>query len=210
MKISWLGHASFLLEIGKYKLVTDPAGEKVGYPNYKDKVDIVTISHEHFDHNAIDTLSGEPIIIRKPGVSKINGLTIQGIKTFHDKNGGINRGSNTVFKIVAEDIAVVHLGDIGHPLEKRQIKEIGLPDVLLLPVGGVYTIDADDAFEVVKQLNPRVVIPMHYKTPSLSFNLAPVEEFTQKLNQVVKIPYVEITKDTMEKQLTIIVLEYLR
>jgi L-ascorbate metabolism protein UlaG (beta-lactamase superfamily) len=210
MKISWLGHASFLLEMGNYKLVTDPAGEKVSYPNYKGKVDIVTVSHEHFDHNAIDTLNGEPVIIRKPGISKINGLTIQGIETFHDRNGGMSRGSNTVFKIVAEDITVVHLGDLGHPLEKRHIKEIGLPDVLLLPVGGVYTIDADDAFEVVKQLNPRIVIPMHYKTPSLSFNLAPVEEFTQKFNQVIKIPYAEITKDTMEKQLTIIVLEYLR
>lgn len=209
MKIRWLGHASFILESLGVKLLTDPFNEHIGYQICNEEVDIVSVSHQHWDHNAVDTLAGTPRVIREPGVFEVAGFRIQGIKSFHDKKEGRDRGSNIMFKIMAEGLNIFHLGDLGHVLTDSQIKGIGPVDVLLVPVGGCYTLDADDAYRVVKQLQPGITIPMHFLTPHVSLReLAPVETFTTKFPRVVKKPYLEINQTEMGPEGRVIVLDY--
>jgi len=207
--IKWLGHASFLLESAGIKLLTDPFNAKIGYQPCKEKVDIVTVSHEHWDHNAVDTLSGNPRVIRATGLSTIDGINILGISSFHDKKQGRERGSNTIFKISSENLDILHLGDLGHVLTDRQIVEIGNVDIILVPVGGRYTVDAEAAWEIVEQLQPNIIIPMHFLTSDVSLKeLAPVEAFTAKFPRVIKKPFLEISKEALTSEARLIVLDY--
>ena len=209
MKIRWLGHASFIIESEGIKLLTDPFNEKIGYKICDEKVDIVTVSHEHWDHNAVKALTGTPRIIRNTGIFEVLGYKIQGINSYHDNKQGQLRGSNTIYKIMVEGLNILHLGDLGHVLTDSQVKEIGKVDILLVPVGGCYTLDADDAFIVVKQLQPGIVIPMHFRTPHVTVQeLAPVEAFTTQFPMVVKRPYLEINQDEINSESRIIVLDY--
>ncbi len=208
MKISWLGHASFLIESGGKKLITDPFNEKLGYPPYDEEVDIATVSHEHWDHSATDILKGNPVVVKGTGEFNVGGFQIIGFSTFHDKSSGKKRGINTVYKICIEGINLLHMGDLGHLLSPEQYLGLGKVDLLLLPVGGVYTVDADEAYQIVKAINPAVVIPMHFNTPHLCFKLDPVEQFTSKFDQVIKQPFLEITADKLPEQVEIIVLDY--
>ncbi|MGS0765836.1 MBL fold metallo-hydrolase [Syntrophomonas curvata] len=209
MIIRWLGHASFLLESSGVKLLTDPFNDRIGYQPCSEKVDIATVSHEHWDHNAVDMLAGSPRVIRAPGVSEISGYTVRGIQSFHDKKQGQERGVNTMFKITAEGLDILHLGDLGQVLTAQQIKEIGKVDILLVPVGGCYTLDAADAHKVVEQLQPGIIIPMHFLTPHVSIReLAPVEAFTAKFSRVVKKPCLEISQTDMAAESRVIVLDY--
>ncbi len=209
MKINWMGHASFLINFKDKKLITDPFDENLGYPVFKQEVDIATVSHEHWDHNAIHLLNGNPEVIKETGIFNIKGINIKGIASYHDKVQGKDRGENIIFKISAEDIDLVHLGDLGHMLNHGQVNEIGNVDVLLIPVGGIFTIDAEEAFKVVNQLNPRIIIPMHFKTPHLCFELAPVEAFTARFDSMIKRPYLEVTRENINNLPRVIVLDYL-
>jgi L-ascorbate metabolism protein UlaG (beta-lactamase superfamily) len=209
VKIRWRGHASFLIEAEGKKIVTDPFNAELGYPLALLEADLVTVSHEHWDHNAVETIGGQPQVIRGPGASTVGGIDFKGIATFHDRSRGRERGPNTVFKIFAEDLNLVHLGDLGHILSTEQVREIGTVDILLLPVGGRYTLDAAEAVQVVNLLQPKIVIPMHFATPHLSFALAPLEEFTSHYDQIIKKPYLEVHPDELGQGLRIIVLEYL-
>jgi len=207
--IRWLGHASFLVESLGSKLLTDPFNDRIGYKVYHDEVDIVTISHEHWDHNAVDMLKGSPRVIRETDTFEVPGYTIRGIPSFHDRKQGQERGRNTIYKITAEGIDLVHLGDLGQVLTAQQIKDIGNVDILLVPVGGRYTLDAADAYQVVEQLQPGITIPMHFLTPHVSLReLAPVEAFTVKFPRVVKKPCLEINQDGLEAENRVIVLDY--
>ncbi len=208
MKITWLGHASFLIESGGKKLISDPFNEKLGYPVYEEEVDIATVSHEHWDHNATSRLKGNPAVIKSTGEFNIAGFKIIGFPAYHDKSKGKERGNNTVYKICAEGINLLHMGDLGHLLSSEQYLRLGQVDLLLLPVGGVYTIDADEAYQIVQAINPAIIIPMHFNTPHLCFELAPVEQFTCKFDQVIKQPFLEITADNLPEQAEIIVLDY--
>ncbi len=208
MKMSWLGHASFLIESGGKKLITDPFDEKLGYPPYDEEVDITTVSHEHWDHSAASNLKGKPVVVKGTGEFNVDGFQIIGFSTFHDKSSGKKRGINTVYKICVEDINLLHMGDLGHVLSPEQYLGLGKVDLLLLPVGGVYTVDADEAYQIVKAINPAVVIPMHFNTPHLCFKLDPVEQFTSKFDQVIKQAFLEITADKLPEQVEIIVLDY--
>lgn len=209
MIIRWLGHASFLLESSGVKLLTDPFNDQIGYQLCNEKVDIATVSHEHWDHNAVDTLAGSPRVIKGPGIFEAADFTIQGIPSFHDKKQGMERGCNTMFKITAEGLDILHLGDLGQVLTDQQIKEIGKVDILLVPVGGCYTLDAEDANIVVEQLQPGVIIPMHFLTPHVSLReLAPVEAFTAKFPRVVKKPCLEISRTDVAAESRVIVLDY--
>lgn len=211
MIIKWLGHACFLLETSGKKLVTDPFDAGMGYQPYTEKVDIVTVSHEHYDHNAVDTLSGNPRIIRETGPITVNGINILGISSYHDDKQGRARGSNTIYKISSENLDVLHLGDLGHILTDQQLKEIGNVDILLVPVGGTYTVDAEAAYEIVEQLQPKIIIPMHFLTPDVVLKeLAPVEAFTAKFPRVIKKPFLEISKEALIPETRIIVLDYPR
>jgi L-ascorbate metabolism protein UlaG (beta-lactamase superfamily) len=209
--IKWLGHASFLLESAGIKVLTDPFNAEIGYQPCKEKIDIVTISHEHWDHNAVDILVGSPRIIRETGLYTIDGINILGISSYHDKKQGQERGYNTIFKISSENLDILHLGDLGHVLTDRQLLEVGNVDILLVPVGGRYTVDADAAYEIVEQLQPQIIIPMHFLTADVSLKeLAPVEAFTAKFPRIIKKPFLEISKETLAPELRVIVLDYPR
>jgi len=209
--IKWLGHASFLLESTGIKVLTDPFNAEIGYQPCKEKIDIVTISHEHWDHNAVDILVGSPRIIRETGLYTIDGINILGISSYHDKKQGQERGYNTIFKISSENLDILHLGDLGHVLTDRQLLEVGNVDILLVPVGGRYTVDADAAYEIVEQLQPQIIIPMHFLTADVSLKeLAPVEAFTAKFPRIIKKPFLEISKQTLAPELRVIVLDYPR
>jgi len=208
MRIEWLGHACFLLT-GRdgLRLVTDPFNEQVGYPVPRIQADIVTVSHDHFDHNATHFISGNPVIVRGTGDQSIKDVSIKGILTYHDKNQGRDRGPNTVFMITLDGVTVCHLGDLGHTLTQDQLAALGRVDVLLVPVGGTYTIDPQEAAGVVRQVNPVVAIPMHYKTRYINFPIRPVDEFTRFYDNVTHAPYFEATAESLGTPLRIIVLD---
>lgn len=178
MKIYWLGHACFLIALsdGK-KVITDPFDRKLGYPEPVLDADIVTVSHQHFDHNAVEVISGKPDVVKQEGRHAFGDVTITGIPSYHDSSKGSQRGRNIIFVIEADGLKVCHLGDLGHVLEKGQEEKIGAVDVLLIPVGGFYTIGAAEAVKVVHQLNPKYVVPMHYKTGYIDFPITSADEF---------------------------------
>ena len=179
MIVTWLGHSSFLLKSEDgLSLLLDPFHESdVGYSMPITEADIVIISHDHLDHNNVDAAGSEPQVIFGPGYYISMGMDITGIKSYHDAERGRLRGPNTIFCFTLDGIRVCHLGDLGHTLDQAQIKAIGPVDLLFLPVGGRYTIDAACANKVMGQLHPAVTVPMHYHTGALSFELDPVDDF---------------------------------
>ena len=178
MKYAWLGHATFLItnDAGG-RLVTDPADER-SIPKLPEvSADVVTVSHRHHDHCAVERIGGGPVVKESPGPETIAGFSIRGFSTFHDEVKGAKRGSNTVFLIEADGQRFVHCGDLGHMPDEKTIAAIRGCDVLLLPVGGVYTVDGKAAWEIAKRVAPKTVVPMHYQTPDLGFALEPVDRF---------------------------------
>jgi L-ascorbate metabolism protein UlaG (beta-lactamase superfamily) len=143
--------------------------------------DVVTISHQHKDHNFLSGVSGQPFVIDMAGEYEIGGLFIDGVDSDHDQQGGAKRGHNLIFRLGFSDLVVTHLGDLGSTLEAKQLERLAGTDILLVPVGGYYTLDAKQAIEVINQIEPKIVIPMHYKLPGLSFNLAAVDDFVKAI-----------------------------
>jgi len=210
VKIRWLGHACFLLELQNgTKIVTDPFDGSVGYKIPKIEADIVTVSHDHYDHNYVEGVQGDPEIIRAPGEYNMNGIGIKGIPAFHDEVKGAKRGPNVIYVYEADGIRVCHVGDLGHLLSKAQEDEIGKIDVLLIPVGGTFTLDAEGAAEVVNQLQPKMTIPMHFKTPAVSMPIDPVDKFLEKIGGGVRLESttVEINPETLGEK-RVVVLNY--
>lgn len=192
MEVKWYGHAAFLIKGQNVRIITDPYksgayGGGISYGPIRDSADVVTVSHDHDDHNAVSDLPGSPQVVKGPGIHQVKGVTFKGIATFHDPSRGSQRGPNTVFCFEVDGVKVCHLGDLGHVLEPDQVKEIGEVDLLLLPVGGYFTIDAQEASRIVQQLRPKKVIPMHYKTPKCNFPIAGVEEFLKGKERVRKV-----------------------
>ena len=193
MKIKWLGHASFLIasDTGT-KIITDPfeasyvASGGPSYGDIEESADIVTVSHDHTDHSNVATVRGKPDVIRKVGITKVKGMEFKGIASHHDEAGGSKRGKNTIFCFEVDGIRVCHLGDLGHQLSDKQASELGDVDILLIPVGGYYTIDAKVATQICVQLKPKVIIPMHFKTDKCGFPIAGVDEFL-KGKETVKV-----------------------
>lgn len=188
MEITWFGHSCFLIKsrTGK-KVLTDPYDESVGYPLPNEAVDLVTISHNHFDHNYTESLPGIPTIIGKVGSYTFSDINIKGIPSFHDKDFGAKRGNNIIFLINIDGFNICHLGDLGHTPTSEMLTEIGPVDVLLIPVGGNYTIDGEEAAAIAKMIDSHIVIPMHYKTSALTFPLEGVEKFIIKMGNSCKI-----------------------
>lgn len=178
MKIKWLGHASFLISSDSgVRIITDPyePNDKLRYREINESADIVTVSHDHSDHSNVATVKGNPQVVK--GSAEVKGIEFKGISAFHDTAGGKDRGRNTIFCFEVDGVKVCHLGDLGHGLTADGVAAIGAVDVLLLPVGGFYTIDAIVASKVAEQLKPGVVIPMHFKNTQCDFPIAGVEEF---------------------------------
>ncbi len=181
MKIKWLGQASFLItsEAG-IRIITDPytPSERLTYDEIKESADVVTVSHEHGDHNNVAAVRGNPEVIR--GTAKVKGIEFKSMPTYHDDAEGKSRGNNTIFCFEVDGMRVCHLGDLGHPLSDKQVTELGEVDILLTPVGGNYTIDAKVATEVSGKLAPKVIMPMHYSNERCpDFPVAGVDEFLQ-------------------------------
>jgi L-ascorbate metabolism protein UlaG (beta-lactamase superfamily) len=211
--IKWLGHSCFLISLnGAMKIVTDPFDPPLGYPMPDVTADICLISHDHHDHNFVSAVKGKPQIIKGLGKKEMNHLVFKGIASFHDEEQGSRRGDNTIFVWELGGIKFAHLGDLGTELSPLQIKEIGPVDILFIPTGGVYTIDAAAATKVISSIEPRVAIPMHYQLPSFakSLRIAPVEEFLKGKDNVVKTgtSSISFSKESLPMKTTIYVLEF--
>lgn len=178
MIISPLGHSCFLLEESTgTRVVTDPYSSEIGITLPPITADVVTVSHAHYDHNNVRAVSGDPMVIDKPGMYEVKGVQVFGWNTFHDEVNGKARGNNVIFNIRMDGVNVCHLGDVGHGPSPLMIEAIGPVDVLLVPVGGNYTIDAEVAKEYVDRLMPNVIIPMHYKTDDVDLDIDGVDAF---------------------------------
>jgi len=215
MRIKFLGHAAFLIATasGK-KIVTDPYqpggfGGAIGYGPLKEPADFIAISHDHADHNYVRMVPGRPRVVAGVAQEIHGGIVFRALATHHDSSRGAERGRNTVRVIEADEIAVCHLGDLGHPLGPEDARALGVVNVLLVPVGGTFTIDAAGATAVVNLLRPNIAIPMHYLTPKTSLNLAPVDGFLAGKQRVRRLDgaELEISKDALPDPTEIVVLE---
>ncbi len=142
------------------------------------------MSHDHFDHNNVASVKGKPEVVR--GTAEVKGIKFRGISTYHDESQGEKRGKNTVFCFELDGLKICHLGDLGHPLADKQVSEIGEVDILLVPVGGFFTIDAPVASQVCSRLKPKAIIPMHFKTDRCHLPIASVDEFLKGKTDVIR------------------------
>jgi len=187
MKVKYLGHSAFLITSEKgLKIITDPykTSPSLTYGEIKESADIVTISHEHFDHFNPAAVRGNPQVVKGAGRIVVKGIEFNGIASYHDEARGRMRGNNIIFCFDVDGMRVCHLGDLGHLLDDRQLKEIGDVNILFIPVGGYFTIDARAASQVCNQLKPSVIIPMHYKTEKGIPGIAGVDEFLKGKDNV--------------------------
>ena len=212
MLITYHGHSEFLLETEDgLRILTDPFDPKVPFPYRETAADIVIISHEHHDHNHIEKVKGRPAVIR--GVASFcpaPGVTVTGYPSFHDDHHGAQRGPNTIFAIEAEGLRIVHLGDLGAFPAEEVIAALKGADVLMVPVGGTYTLDAARAAAFTKQVNPRVIIPMHYKEGVKGLQvLDPAETFLNALAPTLpsRQPLLRISKEDIGQAPRLVVLD---
>jgi len=173
MQIQWFGQAYFKIQTKingeDVVIATDPFDTSYGLKVVKTQADILTISHDHKDHSNLDAIKGEPFVINQPGEYETKGVFIYGIPTFHDDKEGKERGNNIVFRMNVENMNLVHLGDLGHELTDDQLDRLGNVDILCIPVGGIFTIDGKTANKIISDIEPRIIIPMHYQIPGLKF-----------------------------------------
>ena len=185
MIITWQGHSCFKIQdktgTDGLTLMTDPYDKSIGLklPNFE--ADIITISHDHDDHNNVSAFRGQPFVVESAGEYDVKGVMIEGVTSYHDEKAGAERGNNIIYRIEMDDITICHLGDLGHVLDNKQLERLAGIDILLIPVGDKYTLDAKKAVEVISQIEPRIVIPMHYKTKDLKIDLDGVDKFIKEL-----------------------------
>ena len=178
MKRTWLGHSTFVLENDAGAvLVTDPVDAGSGFDLPRINADVITVSHHHFDHDAVDRIGGNPIVKDTPQPLSVAGFSICGYPAFHDEVQGAKRGPNTIFSIEADGQRFVHCGDLGHVPDDATIEALKGADVLMIPVGGIFTVDGKTAWAITKRIAPKVVVPMHYAVPNLTFRLEPLDNF---------------------------------
>ena len=199
MDITWLGHSCLRIKGSQAVIITDPFPPELGYTLGKQTANIITLSHQHPSHSYAQGIGGEPRIIKGPGEYEISGILIIGIATFHDTQRGQVRGKNTVYVMEIDGVSVCHLGDLGHMLSTEQVEEIGNVNVLFLPVGGGSTINAAVAAEIILQLEPNAVVPMHYKTPAIKRELDSVDVFLKEMGigQIEPRPKLTLSKSNL-------------
>ncbi len=191
MNIVWYGQSCFKITAQGQKkskqwtsLVVDPFDERTGLKLPKMEANILLITHDHFDHSNRNAFKKEPFTIDSPGEYELNDIFIKGIHSFHDNSEGSERGANTIYVIEGEGMRVCHMGDFGQEeLTSKQLESIGEVDILMVPVGGVYTIDGKGATKVISQIEPRVVIPMHYKVEGLNIEIEDLEQFLKAIGE---------------------------
>ena len=180
MDVTWLGHGCFRLRGRSAAVVTDPYPPAIGLKLQRLDADLVTVSHEHDNHSYTQAVR-DAYEIRGPGEYEVSGVSVVGFPTFHDAEKGARHGRNTVYLFEIDDLRVCHLGDLGHKLDDVEAEAVSSADVLLVPVGGQNSMNAALAAEVVRQLEPRYVVPMHYAIPGLKLELDSLDRFLKEM-----------------------------
>lgn len=198
MEIKYIGHSSFFIKTKTAKIVTDPFNPQMTGLKYpKQEADIVTVSHHHADHNYIEGVKEGALVIDWPGEFEKNEVRMYGYQSFHDKKQGEERGLNTMFKFETENMSLLHCGDLGHALNQEMVEAIGSVDILLIPVGGFFTINAEEAVKIINEIEPSIVIPMHYNNPQLNQeqfeNLQNLETFLKEIGSEDVTPIEKLT-----------------
>lgn len=210
MDINWYGQSCFRIKGKNASIVIDPFDPEItGLKLPKDmEAQVLLSTHSHHNHNNISAVSGNPLIISGPGEYEISGVSVVGVGSYHDDSEGTERGKNTIYRILIDGINVVHLGDLGHVLSEEQLAQIDATDILLIPVGGKYTIDSEAAAKVVAQMESRIVIPMHYQIPGLKSELESADPFLKEMGaeNVVPVLKLSITKDKLPEETQVVVL----
>ncbi len=211
MEIKWHGHACFELTSADGKvIVTDPYDASYGYPVPDLTADIVTVSHQHRDHNNVAAIRGEPDVVKGAGEHMANGMRFLGVTVHHDTSRGAERGAVTAFLFDIDDLRVCHLGDLGHVLEEDQVSQIKEKDIdiLFIPIGGVLTVDANGATKVLGQLAPKIAVPMHFKTLPLRLNIQTEDIFLKGKKRVRREKKLVLHKNNLPSEPEIVVLDW--
>lgn len=202
MKLQWFGHSFFMVTSeNEKKVVFDPFDETVGYPIPDLAANVVCVSHSHSDHNNVRIIGGKPEIIQQAGLYVRDGYRIRGFISYHDRKLGKERGGNLVYRLEMDGMTVIHTGDLGMLPGNDEIEAWKPLDILMVPVGGIYTINGQDAQNLIELLHPKIVIPMHYRTHFIHFELYPVEDFSRHYSNVKAIPgaKVDIVQEDLPK-----------
>lgn len=215
MIIRWLGHSCFRITSAEGKtLLTDPYDTEAYrgtllYAPLDESPDVVTLSHRHADHANTAILKGDPVVVEARETQLVDGFSIRGISTYHDDQDGNARGDNTIFRIIADGLSLCHLGDLGQDLGQTRVEQIGEVDILLVPVGGFFTIDADQATRVMEQLQPVITIPMHFRNDRCRFEIDGVDRFLAGKDNVERADgsAIDVTKENLPASPKIVVLE---
>lgn len=211
MDITWLGHACFRIRTRDATVVMDPPGGPWSRPS-RLEAEIVTISHEHDGHGNEEAVTGRQLVLKAPGEYESHDILILGIGTYHDTVQGRERGRNTVFVVEAEGMTLCHLGDLGHTLSAEQTESLGKVDILLVPVGGVTTLNASRAVETINLIEPKIVIPMHFQDPQVRADLEPVDKFLKEMGgaDVQPQPRLSITRSGLPQEVQVVLLSSTR
>ena len=206
MEISWLGHSCVRIRSDDVTLITDPYDESLGPSMGRQRADIVTVSHEHPHHSHRDGIEGDPRVLQGPGEYEIGNFYITGVGTNRNEEEST---VNTIFGIHAEGLTLWHLGDLNHAFSPRQIESLGHTDVLFAPAGGVCTISASEAAELVNLVGPKIVIPLHYRAEGVKVELEPLEAFLDDLGvaERVRQPRIDVTASSLPRDMRVVVLE---
>ncbi|HEX2922849.1 MAG TPA: MBL fold metallo-hydrolase [Chloroflexota bacterium] len=208
MEIVWLGHSCFRLKGRDTTVITDPFDRSSGYSLGKVSADLVTVSHTAPDHSNVAAVDGNPQVVDGPGEYEVRGVLITGVATRRDGE----KGRNTAYLMEIDDLTVCHLGDLGHILTPPQVEQMNSADILLIPVGGNNTINASQAAEVISQIEPRIVIPMHFKTEATTLELDPISKFQREmgLQELKPQPRLVVSKGSLPEETTVVLLDYKR
>ncbi|MCE4601416.1 MAG: MBL fold metallo-hydrolase [Desulfurococcales archaeon] len=210
MEIRWYGHSYFALKYKGYTIALDPHdGGSLNLPETRIAADAVLVTHNHYDHNAVEMVTAEKVVKWQRGDFKLGPLRVKGLSSYHDMSGGQLRGDNTVYIIDADGLKLAHLGDIGHLPGEDLLAELLGTHIIMIPVGGVYTIDAHEAWEFIQLVNPSLVIPMHFWTPYSTLPLDPLDRFlsvskTRRLRLEDRL--LEITRHDLPEKTTVVVM----
>ncbi len=211
MEISWLGHSCFQLRGKNVTLITDPFSPQPDHSLGKVNASIITVSHNHPGHNYVMGVGGNPRAVRGPGEYEISDVLITGVASYHDNKRGQERGRNTIYIIHMDDLVVCHLGDLGHTLQEEQLEEVADADILLIPIGGQNTLNAAQAAEVISQVEPRIIIPMHYRasTPDTPRdNPDPLNKFCREMGveEIHTQPKLVVTHGNLPAETQVVIL----
>jgi L-ascorbate metabolism protein UlaG (beta-lactamase superfamily) len=215
MRIDWLGHSCFKVTLKTGTVILfDPFDSTVGYAQQEVKADIVVISHAHFDHNDLSHIRGKFKVVDTAGVHEFDGITLEGIKTWHDHSAGETRGENLAFLLKVNGLRLCHMGDVGCVPDADVLEKLKGIEILLVPVGGNGTIDANEAMTIIDAISPNIIIPMHFKTPETKLRIASLHGFLELANGIYDIShpgkaYLTIDKATLKKRTRVVVMEYL-